>query len=461
MPDKRIDDEFVNQGWEQMQAALDREMPEEKRRRLVPVFWMWAAAASVLLLLCAGLGWWQWQNQPTQESVVAVNKADRATIAEEECDEITKGMNSPMVVENSQTKDNQGKAMRDRNVAILDAKTSLTTVSPTPLLQKRTTKQLAEKLDHRLTRLEVPILESTNTAISEVLPQDFEITNPTILESEKSDNQSVTPLYSIAIAAIKTQSNIALPEPKVKLELWDEEESSDKKQIVPSNFKIGLEFATYTSTNAALDGYAGGAVVDVPIQSKRLNLRAGVNFNAQQRYFDSDPSSGALSADNSGFAPKQMKVNPDPDLSVNAQQLSFPVTLQYKPRRSWGLEGGLQASYLLNAQNLKGAEAYQTSVGVANGSSKVNTFLSEIYNNIGNATGTNVFTRDAGNSKLDINQLNRFDIAVSAGFGYYPTQNIGVRLQYQRGLIDLLKSDDFKAFGNNIRLSAVYFFGKK
>ncbi|GEM_PF-2351869 len=460
MPDKRIDDEFVNQGWEQMRAVLDREMPEEKRRRLVPVFWMWAAAASVLLLLSAGLGWWQWQNQATQESVAAVNQAGRATTAEEDCDEIIKGTNSPIVVENSQTKDNQGKAMRDRNVAILDSKTSLTTVPPTPLLQKNTTKKFAEKSENSLTIVEVPVLESTNTATSKAIPQAFNITNPTILESEKFENQSVTPLHSIAIAEVETSSNVALPEPKVKLELWEAETTSDKKQIVPSNFKIGLELATYASQSAALDGYAGGAVVDVPIQSKHLNLRAGVNFNAQQRYFDSNLSN-VTEMDNSGFVPTKVEVDPNPELSMNAQQLSFPITLQYKPRRSWGLEGGLQASYLLNARNLKGAEAYQTRVGVANGSSTVNTLLDRLFNNSNNVSGTNVYTQDSGNNKVSINQLNRFDVAVSAGFGYYPTQNIGVRLQYQRGLIDLLKSDDFEAFGNNVRLSAVYFFGKK
>jgi len=118
----------------------------------------------------------------------------------------------------------------------------------------------------------------------------------------------------------------------------------------------------------------------------------------------------------------------------------------------------LQASYLLGARNLKGAEAYQTLAGFTNGNEAIQTFVSSLSNKAFD-TSSNADLR-VDNSTVNIDAFRRFDVAVSAGFGYYPTTKIGVRLQYQRGLIDIVKADQFKTFGNNVRLSAVYFFGK-
>jgi hypothetical protein len=128
--------------------------------------------------------------------------------------------------------------------------------------------------------------------------------------------------------------------------------------------------------------------------------------------------------------------------------------LEFKPRKSWGLEGGLQASYLLGAQNLKGAEAYRTMVAQNYGNEAIRVFVNDLTNK--DTNGTLMF--DSTSDDLNLRQLRRFDVALTAGVGVYPTKNIGVRLQYQRGLVDLLKADQFKTFGNNVRLSAVYFF---
>ncbi|MFN7118339.1 MAG: outer membrane beta-barrel protein, partial [Saprospiraceae bacterium] len=287
-----------------------------------------------------------------------------------------------------------------------------------------------------------------------------ELNNNSGLQSGSEVNQSSLNSGTSSVETLNAQRIALLEKEMVKLEEKKKVEffgaTTDEKSAKSKGLNIGLELATYASAGAALDGYAGGAIVEVPTQSDKLNLRTGLNFNAQQRYFDSQVN--AIQETDRGFSPSSVVIDPKPNIQVNAQQLSLPLTMEFKPRKSWGLEGGVQASYLLGARDLKGAEAYQTVAGFTNGNEAIRTFVSSLSNKQADfMTNTDPAV---DNSKVNIDAFRRFDVAVTAGFGVYPTENIGVRLQYQRGLIDMLKADQFRTFGNNVRLSAVYFFGK-
>lgn len=448
MPDKRNDEQFIDEAWNQMRAMLDQEMPEERKRRLVPVFWVVGAAASLLLLLT--VGGILWQQQEKQAPVAVIKNADSTLSkwAAEDCEESTN--NSTLVQQNAKIKQpNQG--MFEKNNANFHS-------TITGDLKN-------EKPEHsnKVVNNGLAVNHNQNNVAAEIMSQVFDNKDVNSQNIKSNKNQNIipfTPIHSLDLVMLEYQKPNDVAKQPLKPQYWyplDPNEGSTPENAKQDNFKIGVEFATYSSTYAAVDGYAGGAVLDIPVQSKSLNLRAGVNFSAQQRYFDSNiPAGAGKSADpnvnnNPGFVGNNVVVDPNPELSVNAQQLSLPLTLQFKPRRTWGLEGGLQASYLLNAQNLKGAEAYQTLAGMTYGSQQVRTLVE----------GFSLDSSANNNSdKINLEQLRRFDVALTAGFGYYPTSSIGVRLQYQRGLIDMLKSNDFKAFGNNIRLSAVYFFGK-
>lgn len=447
MPDKRTDEQFMDQAWEQMQIVLDREMPEERKRRLVPIFWMLGAAASLLLLLT--VGGILWQQKSLQMPVASVENRSNitSTLAQEDCEEATN--NSTL----AQQKTKSAAAIQNQDqLAIVKTKNANARI-----LKNRKDKDVKPEAINNIS-----IHYNKANLMAESLSPIFKDEN-IITQSVKSNNNqnitTVTPIHSLDLAMLEYQSITDLPKQQQKPAYWyplDPNENDKKANIEQNDVKIGVEFATYASAYAAVDGYAGGAIMDIPVQSKNLNLRAGVNFSTQQRYFDSSVAVDAAKAtgpSNPGFGATNVTVDPNPQLSVNAKQVSLPVTLQFKPRRTWGLEGGVQASYLVGAQNLKGAEAYQTLTGLTYGNQTIRTFVNKLALDSSNGGNNN-------SDKINLEQLRRFDVALTAGFGYYPTSSIGVRLQYQRGLIDMLKASDFKAFGNNIRLSAVYFFGK-
>lgn len=61
MQDNRIDDQFLDNAWQQMSAMLDQEMPvAQKKRRFA--WWFWPSASAALLLLA----WWFWGTYDVQ-----------------------------------------------------------------------------------------------------------------------------------------------------------------------------------------------------------------------------------------------------------------------------------------------------------------------------------------------------------------------------------------------------------
>ncbi len=445
MQDKRIDDKFINHAWEQMLVTLDQEMPtEQKRRRIVLIPWRWAAAASVLLLLTIGAGWWL-HKQNTQ-TVVADNSQYPTTIEQlvynEDCPEVE----MEQLATTHSTNENLPPTIPAHTSSKFPAK-NFNIASTQTSKNQTVVKSLQQVIDMQSEPLEMYNPSKHNIA---------ENTAITTTLTQVAANEIITPVQILdaqQIALLEKEKVSLEKKPELACFCDDKEEKSTKNQ----RLNVGLEFATYASAGSALDGYAGGAIVEVPTQSEKFNVRTGLNFNASQRYFDSNVT--VLESDRTaGFGPATVLVDPQPDLQVSAQQLSLPLTVAFKPRQSWGLEGGLQASYLLGARNLKGAEAYQTLAGFTNGNAEVTTFINSLSNKAAQLnTGSN-YDSSVNNGSLNVNAFRRFDVAVTAGFGVYPTENLGVRLQYQRGLIDMLKADQFKTFGNNVRLSAVYFF---
>ena len=457
MPDKRTDEQLINQAWKQMLATLDQEMPvEKKRRRVIMVPWRLAAAASVLLLLTLGAGWWLVQHSPssnqtrvdsnpaisTEQQQIGTKVEEAASIAADH-----------IKAEARAQKDQQQEVIENQVIA------SSNKALKTPVIANHQNSHSNKK---QVTAPAVQALQQITGLEKEVATSKELIkTSENTVSTAIAQTEMITPtLQKQSLQALDAQQIALLENEPVKLEEKKKVtyfgETQAEKDAKSNKWNIGLELATYASAGATVDGYAGGAVVAIPMQSEKFNLRTGLNFNAQQRYFDSNvPISEADRGANPSFGTSTVVVDPDPDFQVNAQQLSFPLTVEFKPRKSWGLEGGLQASYLLGARNLKGAEAYQTLAGFTNGNESIRTFVSSLSKQAYDVTSN---ADPIDNSTVNLDAFRRMDIALTAGFGYYPTNNLGVRLQYQRGLIDMLKADQFKAFGNNVRLSAVYFF---
>lgn len=449
MQDKRIDEQFINHAWEQMLSTLDREMPAEKKdRRVVMVPWRWAAAASVLLLLTIGAGWWlSLQNSQGNlaNSTAAVATTQSAhSASNEDCETATTNETNATL---AAAQPSQQALDKKEYAPIVTNKTAPKKAFDNQYITKNSS-PVANNI-----KSQTPSFGNENKEIVTGIAT-IETATTTPQNQQATAEQSALPtLSALDLEKLKTEP-VALSKKK-QVPLWSpvlEEKKSDSK------WNIGVELATYASPNAAVDGYAGGAIVEVPIESKKFNLRTGLNFNSQQRYFDSNIPAEEASRGSSPTFGTAVVVDPDPHFQVNAQQLSFPVTMEFKPGKSWGLEGGLQASYLLGARNLKGAEAYQTIAGFTNGNEDIRNFVSSLSNKQYDMT-TNA-EPNVDNSTVNIDAFRRFDVGLTLGLGVYPSKNLGVRLQYQRGLIDMLKANQFTAYGNNVRLSAVYFFGK-
>lgn len=443
-----MDDKFIDQAWEQMREVLDREMPvERKRRRLVMVPWVWGAAASVVLLISIGLGWWLWQQPGQQDPAMAnVPQATQTPIAAtENCEEITPAKQDAIA-------DHAAVRQSETNASTLGSQTAKTS----GFFAKRNTdkvntgKQLAAKTsanDYTSSKM-TPIQHSVGNSEIAALENNSIATQTPTIANTLAETKAVQPLSSTVIAELEHSTVANLPKPKVDLNLTapaiDVEQNS-------SNWNIGLEFAAFSSPTAPVTGFSGGAVLQVPVTGDKLRLRTGLSYSNRQNMIDVQSGSETAMALESADQPDQSLTGSsvsiaEPDFSMTTHQLNLPAIFEYKMHKNFGIEGGLNGSYLVTARNLEGVENYQRVMAS-------NSTVSNATRNF-----VNTLQADQGNNKINIDQLYRWDVMATAGLSVYPSQKLGVRFQYQRGLRDMLKDSDFEAFSNNFQVSAVYFF---
>ncbi len=424
MSDKRFDEQFIDESWERMRALLDKEMPvKDKRRRLVPIIWIPAAAASVAFFIIAGSWWFRQYQEHINDSLRAnhvIANVYHNAITEPPCDE----------------------AMQTAPIASLQLPRQQpmksTTFDATAALQETAQPIVSPSSEA------TPFIATTTIQISE--------DNNRIVPSEKASHtayishvEQIESLHhSLTTAALTTTPDLKMP--------------STKPAPRQSAWQVGLEIAGFSNGYVAMSGYAGGALIDAPtIAGESMNVRTGVNYSARSQHFDVSASKVKLDrvdASGSGGGMGVVTIDDTPGtLSLHTQHVSLPVALHYKLQKKWGLEGGLQAAYLLNASNLQGAESYQTSFGIANNNENtIRSFINDLTEKHSNqSAGT-------GSNEVNIDRLRRFDLGATLGVSYYPYSHLGVRLQYQHGLTDLLRDERFSAFNHHMRVSAVYFF---
>ncbi len=427
MSDNRLDDKFVDQAWEHMRQLLDQEMPEEKKsRRLVVVpWWGWSAAASVLLLISAAVAWQFW-SVSSSAPVAAREKAGLSIAsANEECNE----PDANTVV--AQVRRRSSGAARPAQKTPLSALKKLIPAAPQPATL---------------------VINSEKTSAYPILETETSLDNNTFLLPEGKNTSAVIESSDILTLDRRTPPNLPYalrlanetpsPSPLPPFEPTEVEKSA-------KNWKLGLEFGTHASGGSAVGGFSGGAVVQMPAASDKWRLRLGLNYTSLQNSIDIQRGSAtadafAESAQNrGGVAPNSVDVKA-PEFRLTTHQLNLPAVLEYRAHRYLSVEGGLQGAYLLTARNLEGAERYQTVMISGYVPPTVKGFVNTLQ------SGTN--------GEVDIQQLYRWNVFALAGVTVYPTPKLGVRLQYQHGLRDILKDSDFSAFNHNFRVGAVYFF---
>ncbi len=440
MPDNRLDDKFIDHAWEQMRQLLDQEMPQkEKRRRFIIVPWMWGVAASLLLLISIGLGWWFWQDRETIGTPIAASDAKQAigVIPEENCDEVT----TPAIAELSAGHPTQ---VQPGKVSSISPKANNSALKRSFEKKPIVIKNSAQIQSVQQLVIADSLLPSTN--MEKITKTDhIGIAQNAANAIQQTDYQEI-PLISGRMLEVLNHSfanEMSAPEPNLNLITPPIEHKKSK------NWSVGVEFATYASTGAPVSGFASGAVMQLPVSNENLSLRTGLNYSNLENMIDPQAGSAteeALKAEQRDqfFTGASVSVA-EPDFSMTSHQLNLPLILEYKMHKFFGIEGGVQGSYLVAARNLEGAEAYQVVL-------TTNYVPPTIQNFVNN------FAADTDGKKINIDQLHRWDVMATAGFTIYPIQKLGVRFQYQRGLVDMLRNKEFEAFHNNFRVSAVYFF---
>ncbi|HMN89883.1 MAG TPA: porin family protein [Saprospiraceae bacterium] len=423
MSDKRFEEQFIDESWEQMRALLDQEMPvKDKRRRLAPIIWIPAAAASVVLFIIAGSWWFTQYQERINDSLRAnhvIANAYHNAITEPPCDEIiqTAPIASMQLPRQQPTKS--------------------TTFDATAALQETAQPIVLPSSEA------APFVATTTMQISEdnnrvVTSEDVSHAAYIIRHVEQIESLHHSP----TTAALTTTPDLKIPLTK-----------TTPRQ---SAWRVGVEIAGFSNGYVAMSGYAGGALIDAPtIAGESMNVRTGVNYSARSQHFDVSASKVKLDrvdASGGGGGMGVVTIDDTPGtLSLHTQHVSLPVALHYKLQKKWGLEGGLQTAYLVNASNLRGTESYQMAFGAANNSENtIRSFINDLTEKHSN--------QSAGSNEVNIDRLRRFDLGATLGVSYYPYSYIGVRLQYQHGLTDLLRDERFSAFNHHMRVSAVYFF---
>lgn len=444
MPDNHLDDKYIDQAWEQMRHLLDQEMPvQEKRRR--GAFWWWLLP--LLLLFAGGTGWWLWERQPAQEPQ---NKELQLNAAPER------------PVANADTQQPEHEAQSEDETHSLENQVANTESAAISAMQRQPEKATSAKNTSNFIRKnradKTAAISSTNGIAQDEVPalgdsQVFENKIITSAESTKDEVAAAEPSQQPKPPFTTQSLNIIapqlLPVPAADLEVVPQ--LTNRREL----FRWGVEGGTLTRTFDNLDGIFGGVIAEFPLRGRVLHLRSGLHYSAYR--FDIESQSDIArseSADNpqsgSGFG-----TNADPNavsrinFDILAQQIALPVVLVYQPARKWGIELGADFSYLMAATSMTSSEALVTLDSGGNTSfnpdqSTANRFVNSLYGD--------------SNQDIDLNQLNRWGIAASAGVVYYPADKWGVRLHYQYGFTDLLKSTDFQSFDRDLRLSVLYYF---
>lgn len=360
----------------------------------------------------AGFGWWL-QDQTGHRKAIAMEKRANGKVEEEICDEI---------VNNSMVDVNKSPEKIHSNAIARVSKNE----------KSITKKQLSLQINQQVKNNNVV---NTIFTLQNNVTNDSKTVTPITKEFVERPAETFTFISNTALSAVKYEKTTF-----DSIEIAQQESAIQKK----SKWKMGIELAASTSTSTILDGYAAGVVTDLPFKNKKFSLLIGLNVNVQQRYFQFNALNTQEATMDKGIS-KAADHTAKARLHFTTHSIGLPILLQYKFQPKWSVTGGAQVMYLLNAKNLRNTDALQPDG------------LTPQFSNAANYYALDNLKSVDFDSKLSLDQLRRFDVALAAGIGYHPSAKLGIRLQYQYGVMDLLKAAELKSYNPALRLSAMYF----
>jgi hypothetical protein len=446
MQGDKLDGQFVDRAWEEMQKLLDQEMPvtsaeKEKKRR--PLLW--------LLLLFGLLGGsaagFYWLAKPgdkipelKETDPVALNtemQAEIATTREQLPAEV-----SPSTTEKSYPKLKQTE-WKKSTLTSLNTKTEAhqSTKKAATIIQGN-----PETVDTKIADLE---------QLNSILIDEPDATEPVIdgIAIEYEPIAQLDQIPGLRPGPLSYDRDIdlfdrPLPEKPAKL-----------ASLAPKH--IGLDGSLIVNQFSPADGFAATAFIEYPLGKGKWSIRSGLGFRAHSgwqiwedegtysyNYAESDTYDPSIDPDDPEATPitttdiegyRAVLKNSN---KVSLSYLELPLTFSYSLKPRLSIETGMQFAYRVEfgSSNLEssrpenGFDLASISGNAAN------------YNNRINADGPGY------------PYLRKFDMAPSVGMTYALNNKLRLRMAYNHGLIRL---NNVKANGNfnrNLRLTASYYF---
>ncbi len=422
-----FDEQFISQAWLEMRRLLDKEMPVQQKRR--PAWRLWLLGGLLLLAVLAGSAYYFFRPAPAATAPTAglEHPSDKSPDARPAEEAHTSGLNGLAANENSPS-----------------------TKLPQPAGQAGTARPLAGKIPGREAPAEREVhplvltpypgaaaKQQMNNADNRKEPAEAAALPSGQLAGNEKAGQLFIPLAPLGSAPVsflpysRQEALLGLALPVHKR---------------PAVLRLALEGSAYFPAFSTPESFGGGLVLEARPRASQLYWRTGVFFRAYEQGLR--VGENAIRLENSS-----VKI-PQPDGSLaNAQnrliaystigrsdylQLPLLAGFQWKPRLAF--EGGIQLGFLLSSKA-------ESSWSLSPESSTPTPGMPQPENN-------SIYKFGESSGKQE---LNGTSLDIIAGLAYRPSARTSLRLAYQHGLSDILKSSGQAAHIRGLQLSVAYY----
>ena len=450
MQDNKWDDQFEDKAWEEMRKLLDQEMPVKERRR--GLIWFFLLAG--LLVAGGALGYSLYYPKEIKGSSLPETIPFNATMP---------------VAEQHEEPD-------ELNVA--ETTTSLAQNKHSDRTEHGTGQEITQNLpatSATIASINSPSIKNQQPSIGLIGKQKEAVGGQgDLMEVITKVNPLPEVSTALELAPVDVLAPIAI------LDYVDLEESTDSKSPLPAFQKtkqkrgffhrMGIEFGGIVNQHGFVDGQSLGLIKELPLKKSRWALRIGAairentvsgvllidqgysfDFANVEAYNVIDlGNSFSLEADPEAI-PTSYRVQLAGSESLRLLYLDVPLGLSYALSRKLRLESGVKGSYLLAASR-QPVLGYHRAAGFFSANATDDLAIQrdqEVDFSLSNASSESYAAGGAVTYR-------RFDLALSAGLGYYPSRKFGFRMHYDHGFIALNNVGIQNNWNRNLHFSMTY-----
>lgn len=432
---KRIDKQFTDRSWAEMQKILDAEMPqiaEEKGKRRYLLL--------LLILLIgfgSGVGTMVYFNQQQEINSPVPFKVNKKEIAE------TETINKKEAVSENITTTvlNESEKTQTQTKSITASQSNISAISNTNLEESF-------------------VKENTNSAKNLISFPPLAEKSQLIVDNSKSPNENHNYIEPSDVIKTPTRGFDFIITKTTELETPQMNEKFDLMEVPRSKkWSFGVILGNYSNTKRIAAGATIGGKATYNFD-RRFTVGGGLQYSIMKGYKEGGGNRLERSADLAAALPEdfsfdstatntiqnefdltgnELSYSNNADLPISSlHYIEMPLEFTYRFSEKFQMNLGVKAGYMVNAK------------------SDGNVYF---YDN-----NSNQLQRQNDKSSFT-NSLNKFDLATSVGLGFYPSKKFGIDLRYNHGLIDITKNEAWIQnqidANRNIQLSVLYFFGNK